>query len=286
MRFGATANYLRSYLRSTDKLVPLPIFPTSKYLRSRHLSTAYFDMLRNHDVDTRGTYRRMSLEQRIALFGAVLPNMQVLLEPKTNEALRRILAPLITERTARIRMVSGDTPDAAKPHPATERSGQSARESDGRRIVIPEPHETSLSVACALGRILDSAQVPYAIGGALSFGIWAVPRTTFGVDFNYFTVPDDAGQMLKAIEEHAPILMTIAVFKLIFGRPKDWVDLQALIDSNPDLDKQYIRDTIPTIFDDNPELPAIVCRWDEIAQHGPDVSVGKGKTKMKAGSMA
>ncbi|KAI8818778.1 uncharacterized protein EV422DRAFT_164845 [Fimicolochytrium jonesii] len=200
-----TPNYLRSYLRSTERLVRLPIFPTSKYLRSRHLATAYFDMLRNHDVDTRSTYRRMSLEQRIALFGAVLPNMQVSFVQKTNEALRRILAPPIAERAARIRMASGDNPDAAKPHPATERSAQSARESDGRRIVIPEPHETSLSVACALGRILDSAQVPYAIGGALSFGFWAVPRTTFAVDFNYFTVPDDAGQMLKAIEEHAPI---------------------------------------------------------------------------------
>ncbi|KAJ3159061.1 hypothetical protein HDU86_001960 [Geranomyces michiganensis] len=227
-------------------------------------------------------------------------------------------------------MACGDTPDEAKPHPATERSGQSARESDGRRIVIPEPHETSLSVACALGRILDRAQMPYAIGGALSFSFWAVPRTTFAVDFNYFTVPDDAGQMLKAIEEHAPITdeygvvlkstaipcdgpiirfwwkgtkieafgptipvfsqqalerarrvnvlgtslsvlsaEAIAVFKLIFGRPKDWVDLQALIDSNPDLDKQYIRDTILMIFDDKPELPAIVGRWDEIAQHGP-----------------
>ncbi|KAJ3173379.1 hypothetical protein HDU87_007648 [Geranomyces variabilis] len=258
-------------------------------------------MLRKHDVDTRSTYRRMSLEQRIALFGAVLPNMQVFLEQKTNEALRRILAPPITERAARIQMASGYTPDATKPHPATERR-----------------------------RILDSAQVPYAIGGALSFGFWAVPRTTFDVDFNYFTVPDDAGQMLKAIEEHAPITdeygvvlkstaipcdgpiirfwwkgtkieafgptipvfsqqalerarrvnvlgtslsvlsaEAIAVFKLIFGRPQDWVDLQALIDLNPDLDKQYIRDTILMIFDDNPELPAIVCRWDEIAQHGP-----------------
>lgn len=49
--------------------------------------------------------------------------------------------------------------------------------------------------------------------------------------------PDDAMLPFLSPED-------LAVFKLSFGRPKDWVDLHALVASRSDLDVEYVEDQI------------------------------------------
>ena len=47
-----------------------------------------------------------------------------------------------------------------------------------------------LSLGLALGRAFERSRVPYALGGALAYGVWAVPRGTVDVDINVFVAPD------------------------------------------------------------------------------------------------
>ena len=46
--------------------------------------------------------------------------------------------------------------------------------------------EVGLSIAHAL----EARQVPYALGGALAYGVWALPRATKDVDHNLFRATD------------------------------------------------------------------------------------------------
>ncbi len=50
-------------------------------------------------------------------------------------------------------------------------------------------------------------------------------------------------------EEDIPVLSAedLAMFKLSFGRPKDWVDLQAMVDARPDLDIDLIEDLLTSL---------------------------------------
>jgi hypothetical protein len=45
---------------------------------------------------------------------------------------------------------------------------------------------TAFEVAAVLAAALDDAGIPYAIGGAIAWGIWADPRGTHDVDLNLF----------------------------------------------------------------------------------------------------
>ena len=52
-------------------------------------------------------------------------------------------------------------------------------------------------IARRLGDALEAAQIPHAIGGALAYGVWALPRATKDVDINVFVTPE---QMNRALE--------------------------------------------------------------------------------------
>lgn len=45
-------------------------------------------------------------------------------------------------------------------------------------------------IGLVLARALDARRLPYAIGGALAYGVWALPRATKDVDLNIFLAPD------------------------------------------------------------------------------------------------
>lgn len=42
------------------------------------------------------------------------------------------------------------------------------------------------TIASKLAGALEAAGIPYAVGGALAYGVWAVPRATKDVDINIF----------------------------------------------------------------------------------------------------
>jgi hypothetical protein len=48
----------------------------------------------------------------------------------------------------------------------------------------------AFEAAVLIGRSLEAHQVPYAIGGALAYGQYGVPRATNDVDVNVFVEPD------------------------------------------------------------------------------------------------
>ena len=45
-------------------------------------------------------------------------------------------------------------------------------------------------IATLLARALQHAQIPYAIGGAIAYGVWGDPRGTMDVDINLFVTHD------------------------------------------------------------------------------------------------
>ncbi|GMU58253.1 MAG: hypothetical protein IT380_02565 [Myxococcales bacterium] len=45
-------------------------------------------------------------------------------------------------------------------------------------------------IGLALGRALEAKGIPYALGGALAYGVWALPRATRDVDLNLFVTPE------------------------------------------------------------------------------------------------
>ncbi len=51
-----------------------------------------------------------------------------------------------------------------------------------------------------LADALEEAQVPYAIGGALAYGLWGDPRGTHDVDINLFVEPAQLDGALTAME--------------------------------------------------------------------------------------
>lgn len=54
-------------------------------------------------------------------------------------------------------------------------------------------------VARRLADALESAGVPYAVGGALALGVWGFPRATNDVDLNVFVEVEDLGPAFEAL---------------------------------------------------------------------------------------
>jgi len=67
--------------------------------------------------------------------------------------------------------------------------------------VSGEPELTPLAVAGRLAEVLGRAGVPVALGGALAYGFWAVPRATVDVDLNVFVGLDRLDEVLALLEE-------------------------------------------------------------------------------------
>ena len=176
-----------------------------------------------------------------------------------------------------------------------------------------DPIEAALRVASAL----DEAEIPYALGGALAYGLWAVPRATVDVDINVFVEPDALDGALDAliragvqldraaayagavrdgmfvgrfgpfrIDVFTPSIPfsreaertrvrqrlggreawflsaeSIAVFKLLFFRGKDIVDLERLVATRATLDVARVRAHIVEMMGADDER---VARWDQL----------------------
>ena len=176
-----------------------------------------------------------------------------------------------------------------------------------------DPFEAGVRLAGALA----AAGVPYALGGALAYGLWGVPRATVDVDVNVFLPPGDVDRVFAALAslgitvDEAPAraaslrdglvvvdyagfrvdLFTasidfaweaartrvtrvvdgqpvdflsaeaLAVFKLLFFRGKDIVDLERLVAVRSELDRAWVRAHIVAMM--GPDDPRVV-KWDEL----------------------
>ena len=180
--------------------------------------------------------------------------------------------------------------------------------------------EAGLSIAAAL----EQYGISYALGGALAYGQYGIPRATNDVDANVFVGPDALGPVFEAIRSlgieideasaraaaidaglivlrygmYRPDVYTpsvpfssqgertrvrhtidgrdvwflsaeaLCVFKLLFFRCKDVVDLERLVAVHGTaLDGAYVRAQIVAMLGaDDPR----VATWDRLlAEHGP-----------------
>jgi hypothetical protein len=169
----------------------------------------------------------------------------------------------------------------------------------GQQVVADGP----LARAIEVGDALERGGLAYAIGGALAYGIWAIPRATIDVDINVFVDETRLEPVLSALHSlgiavdpaqaardaavegmfvvhhggyrvdlftasipfcdearrtrvHVDIggqrawflsAESVAVFKMLFFRPKDIVDLERLVEVRQDkLDKAYVREQLAT----------------------------------------
>ena len=51
-----------------------------------------------------------------------------------------------------------------------------------------------------LAQAFDRFEVPYALGEALAFGMWAIPRATIAIDVNVFVTDDKLIAVFEAME--------------------------------------------------------------------------------------
>jgi hypothetical protein len=176
-----------------------------------------------------------------------------------------------------------------------------------------DPVDAALRIAAALER----AGISYALGGALAYGIWAVPRATVDVDVNVFLDASGLDAAFDALTQagvevdsaaararnerdgmfvgrFGPFRVdvftpsiefsreaertrvrrvldgrqawflsaeAIAVFKLLFFRGKDLVDLERLVALHAELDVAAVRRHIVSMMGDDDER---VARWDRL----------------------
>lgn len=180
-----------------------------------------------------------------------------------------------------------------------------------------------LDVGIALAQAFEAHGIEYALGGALAYGIWGIPRATLDVDINVFVEDDELPRVAAALadlglqvdatdlarDSRAKGLIVLrfggyrvdlftpsipfsyeaartrravdidgkyiyflsaealCVFKLLFFRPKDIVDLERLIEVQGDaLDRAYVRRELVTMMGEGDER---VQRWDELATQRP-----------------
>lgn len=64
-------------------------------------------------------------------------------------------------------------------------------------MMVPSLEEKVLALAAAL----RAAALPFAIGGAIALGYYAVPRATIDVDINVFVAPTDVDRVVEAFQE-------------------------------------------------------------------------------------
>lgn len=183
---------------------------------------------------------------------------------------------------------------------------------------MPIAERSAAEAAQRIADVLEAAQMPYAIGGALALAIAGVPRGTADVDVNVFVSDqrvteicellvalgvevDIPGAMARALEdgmfvarwdgmridvflpsipfaheaERTRLRVTaadgwsgwflsaeaLAVFKLLFFRGKDIVDLERLVAVRADIDAGYIRKWLVDMMGEDDDRTR---RWDAI----------------------
>jgi hypothetical protein len=114
----------------------------------------------------------------------------------------------------------------------------------------PTDPDDPLDAALKIARAFDGHGIAYAIGGAIAYGLWAVPRATVDVDVW------KGGHWFLSAE-------AIAVFKLLFFRARDLADLERLVALRSELDVTYVRLQIVSMMGESDER---VAKWDEIVR--------------------
>jgi len=66
---------------------------------------------------------------------------------------------------------------------------------------VSDPSFNAAEVGLRLARALEARGIPYALGGALAYGVWALPRATKDVDLNVFVEPAELGLTLDVLAE-------------------------------------------------------------------------------------
>mgnify|MGYP001561780867 CR=1 FL=1 len=181
---------------------------------------------------------------------------------------------------------------------------------------------SAYDAALVLARELERRGLPYAIGGALAFGVWSNPRNTNDVDLNIFVDDSRLDEAFAALEAAGTTLdraqarrdsarqgmfvgqfagyridvftpsidfsheaartrrrvtvgdeafdflspEAIGLFKLMFFRGKDRVDLERLVASQPGLDRSYVRAHLLAWFKED---DARVKFWDALVAQFP-----------------
>lgn len=180
--------------------------------------------------------------------------------------------------------------------------------------------EDAVTASVRISRPLEERHIPYAIGGAVAYGFWGVPRATVDVDLNLFVEDSALDAAVDALVEGGasidkaaaiassqrrgdfngtisgmrldvftpsiefsheagrtraraellgePIWLlsaeAMAVFKLLFFRPKDLVDLERLVPvRGADLDTAYVRRWVVEMLGED---DVRVERWDRIVR--------------------
>lgn len=59
--------------------------------------------------------------------------------------------------------------------------------------------DSPLSIALDIASAFDADGISYAIGGALAYGIWGIPRATIDIDINVFTTEDDLARACESL---------------------------------------------------------------------------------------
>jgi hypothetical protein len=187
--------------------------------------------------------------------------------------------------------------------------------------------EGPLARALELAAAFEVHGVSYAIGGALAYGLWAIPRATLDVDVNVFvdetalepvalaleslgvaidrtqaaleaaregmfivrlggyridiftaSIPfcheAERTRVQVAVGDQRPWFLSaeaLSVFKMLFFRPKDVVDLERLIAVRGEaLDARYVRAQLVDLVG---EADVRIERWDQLTGHA--LSEGK-----------
>lgn len=180
------------------------------------------------------------------------------------------------------------------------------------------PPNDPLEAGLLLARTFEAHAISYALGGALAFGIWGIPRATLDVDINVFVEDDELSRVADAlsslgitadvdqlrgesatkglavvrfagyrvdlftpsipfsreaertrrqveIEGQGVYFLSaeaLAVFKLLFFRPKDIVDLERLLEvQGEQLDAAYVRRELVGMMGEDDDR---VRRWDTL----------------------
>ena len=63
------------------------------------------------------------------------------------------------------------------------------------------PPTDPVDAAIRIAERLEADGIPYAIGGALAYGLWAVPRATVDVDIDVFLARDALKPLFRALQE-------------------------------------------------------------------------------------
>jgi len=188
---------------------------------------------------------------------------------------------------------------------------------------VPEAPIDLATLARRLADALEAAGVPYAIGGALAYGQWAVPRATADVDITLFLDEPEWPKALdllqrEGVEGDGRVALTelqdrgscrlkggafyvdlfvpsipfysaarsrivlrplvgrpagfltaedLSVFKMLFFRPKDLVDIRYMLAvQGGAFDRFYVRHWLAEMVGESDER---VLRWDELCREVP-----------------